>query len=326
MQIMDPLIGLYVTLEKDGYIKRTLSTESGEQELPITTIKDEIIEFSELKFGPYSTFITVIQELANQIETEGKKEPTEYDLERFQKLTLLIDGIIKELKENSELLSFLTATGIANIIPLFDNSIECIEITKFMIPEYLLLIADFNLFVNDTFYNIYTGNSIDKDGEHYFLSQMIFEQELTFCGELTSRYFFRDASKYYAFLLMQFLSTKPKITRCECCGKYFVPKTKKATKYCDRILKDGKTCKELAPSLKHKKVIRTDEVIEAYDRTKHKMYRRYERNDGKIYMSSKGITYNDFCDWNNAATEARNKYLHGELTAEEALKIIEVND
>ena len=43
-------------------------------------------------------------------------------------------------------------------------------------------------------------------------------------------------------------------------------------------------------------------------------------------MSPKGITYDDFYVWNDDATEARDKYLRGELTAEEALKIIEVND
>ena len=45
-----------------------------------------------------------------------------------------------------------------------------------------------------------------------------------------------------------------------------------------------------------------------------------------IYMSPKGITYDDFYVWCDAATEARDKYLRGELTAEEALKIIVVND
>ena len=45
-----------------------------------------------------------------------------------------------------------------------------------------------------------------------------------------------------------------------------------------------------------------------------------------IYMSPKGITYDDFYVWCDAATEARDKYLRGELTAEEALKIIKVND
>ncbi len=326
MQIISQRIGLYVTLEKDGYIKRNLITELGEQELPDTTIKDEIIEFSELNFGPYSKIVDLIEEIANKIETEGKEEPTEEDLKIFQQLTSLTENLIDELEEDSPIASLLSSTAIADNIIYPDNSIECIEISKFVIPLQLRSIVDFNLFVNDVFYNIYTGNAINKDSEQYFLSQLMINQELTFDGKLTSRYFFRSLTDYYIFLLMMFLSEKPKITRCECCGRYFVPKTNKVTKYCDRIIKDNKTCKELAPSFKHKKMVRTDKVVEAYDREKRKMYRRYERNDGKIYMSPKGITYDDFYVWNDAATEARDKYLHGELTSEEALKIIEVND
>lgn len=326
MQMLNPQIGLYVTLENDGYIKRNLITESDEQELPVTTIKDEIIEFSELNFGPYSKAVDIIQEIANGINAKGKRKLSKEDRGNYERLVSVIDILINELKENSLVASLLTGTMIEDSVPIFDDSTESIEITKTILPPLLRAIVDFNLFVNDTFYNIYTGNTIDEDGEHYFLSQIMLRQELTFEGELTARYFFRNLPDYYIFLLMQFLSTKPQLVRCECCGKYFVPKTNKATKYCDRILKDGKTCKDLAPSLKHKKMVLTDKVVEAFDRAKRKMYRRYERNDGKIYMSPKGITYDDFYVWNDAATEARDKYLRSELTAEEALKIIEVND
>ncbi len=326
MQMLDPQIGLYVTLENDGCIKRNLITESGEQELPVTTIKDEIIEFSELNFGPYSKAVDIIQEIADSIKVEGKRKLSKEARGNYERLTSVIDILINELKENSLIASLLTETMIEDTVPIFDDSIVSIEITKTMLPTMLRAIVDFNLFVNDTFYNIYTGNTIDEEGEHYFLSQIMLRQELTFEGEITARYFFRNLPDYYIFLLMQFLFAKPQIVRCECCGKYFVPKTNKATKYCDRVLKDGKTCKELAPSLKHKKMVLTDKVVEAFDRAKRKMYRRYERNDGKIYMSPKGITYDDFYVWNDAATEARDKYLKGELTAEEALKIIEVND
>ena len=326
MQMLDPQIGLYVTLENDGCIKRNLITESGEQELPVTTIKDEIIEFSELNFGPYSKAVDIIQEIADSIKVESKRKLSKEARGNYKRLVSVIDILINELKENSLIASLLTGTMIEDAVPIFDDSIVSIEITKTMLPTLLRAIVDFNLFVNDTFYNIYTGNTIDEEGEHYFLSQIMLRQELTFEGELTARYFFRNLPDYYIFLLMQFLSAKPQIVRCECCGKYFVPKTNKATKYCDRILKDGKTCKELAPSLKHKKMVLTDKVVEAFDRAKRKMYRRYERNDGKIYMSPKGITYDDFYVWNDTATEARDKYLKGELTAEEALKIIEVND
>lgn len=326
MQMLDPQIGLYVTLENDGCIKRNLITESGEQELPVTTIKDEIIEFSELNFGPYSKAVDIIQEIADSIKVEGKRKLSKEARGNYERLTSVIDILINELKENSLIASLLTETMIEDTVPIFNDSIVSIEITKTMLPTLLRAIVDFNLFVNDTFYNIYTGNTIDEEGEHYFLSQIMLRQELTFEGEITARYFFRNLPDYYIFLLMQFLSAKPQIVRCECCGKYFVPKTNKATKYCDRVLKDGKTCKELAPSLKHKKMVLTDKVVEAFDRAKRKMYRRYERNDGKIYMSPKGITYDDFYVWNDAATEARDKYLKGELTAEEALKIIEIND
>ena len=326
MQMLDPQIGLYVTLENDGCIKRNLITESGEQDLPVTTIKDEIIEFSELNFGPYSKVVDIIQEIADSIKVEGKRKLSKEARSNYERLVSVIDILINELKENSLIASLLTGTMIEDAVPIFDDSIVSIEITKTMLPTLLRAIVDFNLFVNDTFYNIYTGNTIDEEGEHYFLSQIMLRQELTFEGEITARYFFRNLPDYYIFLLMQFLSAKPQIVRCECCGKYFVPKTNKATKYCDRVLKDGKTCKELAPSLKHKKMVLTDKVVEAFDRAKRKMYRRYERNDGKIYMSPKGITYDDFYVWNDAATEARDKYLKGELTAEEALKIIEVND
>ncbi|MBE6683009.1 MAG: hypothetical protein E7595_02515 [Ruminococcaceae bacterium] len=326
MQMLDPQIGLYVTLENDGCIKRNLITESGEQELPVTTIKDEIIEFSELNFGPYSKAVDIIQEIADSIKVEGKRKLSKEARGNYERLVSVIDTLINELKENHLIASLLTETMIEDTVPIFDDSIVSIEITKTMLPTLLRAIVDFNLFVNDTFYNIYTGNTIDEEGEHYFLSQIMLRQELTFEGEITARYFFRNLPDYYIFLLMQFLSAKPQIVRCECCGKYFVPKTNKATKYCDRVLKDGKTCKELAPSLKHKKMVLTDKVVEAFDRAKRKMYRRYERNDGKIYMSPKGITYDDFYVWNDTATEARDKYLKGTLTAEEALKIIEVND
>ena len=326
MQIMKPQAGLYVTLEKDGYIKRNLITNSGDKELPPTTIKDEIIEFSELNFGPYSQVVDYIQEIADEIITEGKEEPTEADYKYFDRLISTTFELLSELMETSPIAAVLTEASIEDSIPICDYTIEYIEIAKFTIIERLREIIDFNLFINDTFYNIYTENTIDEDGKHYFLSQVMFKQELTFDGELTARYFFRNLTEYYVFLLMQFLSTKPNITRCECCGRYFVPKTSKTTKYCDRVLQGDKTCKDLAPSLKHKMMVRTDKVVEAFDRAKRKMYRRYERNDGKIYMSPKGITYDEFYIWNDAATEARDKYLRGELSEAEALKIIEGND
>ena len=49
--------GIYVSLLPKGKIKRTLTTESGEVELPETTIADEIILFSKLDFEHYAQVV-----------------------------------------------------------------------------------------------------------------------------------------------------------------------------------------------------------------------------------------------------------------------------
>ena len=309
------LTGLYITLEDDGYIKRNLITKSGEKQLPRSTIKDEIIEFSELNFGPYTQVVNILDGLANQTTIANNEIFISF-----------YKSILEELENESPALSVLIEAEIEDSLPIDDGSTEYIELSKYIIPKIFRNAMDFNLFLNDVFYNIYTKNPIEENTEHYFYSQMIFKQELTFYGKIASRYFFRSLTEYYVFLLMHFLEEQPKVTRCECCGRYFVPKTNRETKYCDRILKGNKTCKELAPKLKHKKIVKNDQVIEAYDKAKQKMYRRYERNDGRIDMPEKGLTLNEFYEWNDAATSARNKYLNGELSAEETLKIIEVND
>lgn len=62
------------------------------------------------------------------------KNLSEQELEIFEQLTLLTNGLINELKI-SPIASLVSATAIADTIFIFDNSIECIEIVKFMIPE-----------------------------------------------------------------------------------------------------------------------------------------------------------------------------------------------
>lgn len=326
MEIHEHEFGLYLTLEEDGYIKSTLISESGAEDLPSTKIQDEVILFSELNFKPYTMVVDTLQEMADQIDLEGKDEMTTEEKERFDSFFSLVDNLLTELEKEQPIQGLLLRTTIQDSLPINDDSAEYAYLATKIIPEQLRAIVGYNFFLNSLFINMYIKNPIIEYTDLYFLSKLKIQQELTFKGTLTSRYFFRSLVDYYVFLAMQFLNTKPTVIRCECCGRFFVPKTNKATKYCDRIVKNNLTCKQIAPSLKHKKIVSDDKVVEAYDRNKRKMYRRYERNDGKVYMPKKGLTYDDFYDWNDNATEARDKYLNGIISAEEALKIIEVND
>lgn len=50
-----------------------------------------------------------------------------------------------------------------------------------------------------------------------------------------------------AELLLYFRQEKQRITRCDYCWSYFIPRTRAATLYCDRIF-DGQSCKKGAPT------------------------------------------------------------------------------
>lgn len=147
---------------------------------------------------------------------------------------------------------------------------------------------------------------------------------LTLSDELSSQYHFRSAVDYYHFFLLRFVAEKPNVSLCQCCGRYFIPKTRKKTLYCDRILKDDKTCKGWGPILKHKLAAQRNEVIEAFDRAKRKMYKRYERAAYQINQkpSEKDLSYAEYYEWLDRATKARDDYLAERIGPEEALKIM----
>ena len=101
---------------------------------------------------------------------------------------------------------------------------------------------------------------------------------------LSARYQFRSAVDYYHFLLLHFVAAKTNVAFCQCCGRYFVPKTRSKTIYCDRILKDEKTCKHWGPILKHK----------------------LESQQNKVIQPSTGPNGGCISDMNEQRTESRN--------------------
>lgn len=107
------------------------------------------------------------------------------------------------------------------------------------------------------------------------------------------------------------------------CGRYFIPKTKKKTLYCDRVFKEGKTCKGIGPGpgIKHKMQTEKDSVLETYEREKNKMYKRMERVQ-LFGETPKSISADEYFTWLDKAKQVKNQYLKDEITAEDALEAI----
>ena len=137
-------------------------------------------------------------------------------------------------------------------------------------------------------------------------------------------YIFRSEAQYIYFLLQHLLESRVPICKCQFCGGYFVPKTRHNTLYCDRIVRDGKTCKQVAPRLKKRERDAAHLVTSEFERIKDMLFHRRDRMGGNKKASVIDLTDDEFVQWLETATDARNRYLAGELTENEALEIIHV--
>ncbi len=66
-----------------------------------------------------------------------------------------------------------------------------------------------------------------------------------------------------------------------------------------------------------------DRVREEFDRAKKRMYKRFERAKSKPqHTTEKDLSFSAYYDWLERATEARDRYLRGEISEQEVLKIL----
>ena len=190
------------------------------------------------------------------------------------------------------------------------------------IVRVLSAIMDMQFAVNSILRDMRFKVPVDLDKKYHFLQETGFVQVPKLLDQ-PFEYVFRSEVDYYKFLMLHFISANPNVALCECCGRYFIPKTAKKTLYCDRIIKDNKTCKNLAPGLKHKLQAQNKKVVEEFDRAKQKMYKRYERAlDPDKKVTEKDLSYAEYYEWLDQATQARDAYLAGRLSEEDALKAI----
>lgn len=136
--------------------------------------------------------------------------------------------------------------------------------------------------------------------------------------------FFDNPQSYYEYLIFTFYLRDEPVCECENCNRLFVPKTKKKTLYCDRVFKDGNTCKQIGPTQKYKMLAENDIVLKTFEKEKNKMYKRMERTNA-FGETPKSISYDEYVDWLNKAIYAKNLYLNNELTKDETLEIIQTD-
>ena len=133
-------------------------------------------------------------------------------------------------------------------------------------------------------------------------------------------YEIRSLTELYIFELCAALRSDKRIVRCQHCWRYFVPKTKKKTDYCDRVWKDGSTCKQRGPNLKRKDGPSEDKYLLAFKKLRARFYER----DYRYYADQPGMSvpFGSYSDWIEDASSARIEYLNGSISGEEFLQRI----
>lgn len=321
---MNQPYGLYVTVEKDGRIKRNLVTKSGTETVDSVSVKDELINFSARDMGTYLYFMKKIEKCADAITEAIYENNGEIDMDHFDAFLKEVNVFLESLK-TKPIMQTLTLAFLEDSVKEDDGSAMFVCEAMSEIQYCMQELYAFKIVLDNIFLDYMKDGEID--GERYpFMYHSEFKTIHLMDGTVKTQYLFRSPVKYYVFLLMHFLSAKPTIARCENCGNFFVPKTKKKTLYCDRIFADEKTCKQVAPKQKHKILVENDPVIEAYDRTQRKMYKRLERAADTPFKNVRYMDYEMYDNWLRTAQNTKKDYIAGNLTAEEALKVIEVND
>lgn len=296
--------GLYVTVSPDGTIKKYLSTKSGEVSFPDRSVAEELISFSEQDY----VFLAVHRKALCCYACGNGTYP---------KVVKAVKRVSERIKKQNLLCGTLVR-------------LEFLDCYHYWTPDKYSRIKRL---VEAT---LYFGTAFDAWREANVILKQLSENSQADMQDYTATYFsvtrqgkpatyiFRSEAQYIYFLLQHLLTAKVPICKCQFCGGYFVPKTKHKTLYCDRIIRDGKTCKQVAPGLKKRERDAAHLVTSEYERIKDMLLHRRDRMGGNKKVSVIDLTDDELVQWQETATAAKKRYLAGELTQKEALAIIYV--
>ena len=313
-------LGVYAK-NKGGVLQRRLMALDGEATLPDSTPDAEVIDFSELSFYYYAV---IIDKLITCQPFLVKKDTGGFDTNVYEFMIEMADDLVQTLEKETPLFGTLTRTACRDNLPRDDGTPRRrIEIAQEIIHT-LTDVISCQFEMNEVLDAVCRTGEPALDTAGAYLKDMQLTEMAGLSNPLSGYYRFRSMESYYRFLLLRMIESKARVARCECCGSFFVPRTKAVTKYCDRVIRDGKTCKEIAPALKHKQQAERSKVIQTFDRVKQKLYKRYERaHDLGKKPSPKDLPFEAYYAWLDMATKARDDYLAGTLTSEQTLAVIE---
>lgn len=307
--------GLYINFQNKNTLNRFCVEDNKISKLEPVDCRMEIQNFCDCDLSDLEDEIDCLTTVRNADDTKLKDSV---------KRCYEIADIIKQRNETLGALligTFAKAVGSKDILLNFEGS-KSLEKALITLSIRLRELIEIQRRIRTFFPCLIHKNLFDNYLKQLVPKAVFCNTVYTYIDDEEAKFLFFDYAKdYYNYLMYLFYNRKETVCECELCNRYFVPKTKKKTLYCDRVFKDNKTCKQIGPLLKHKKFEEEDLVLQTFAKEKNKMYKRMERAS-MFGKTPKAITPNEYLSWLDRAVKIKNLYLKNEIESERAIKLI----
>lgn len=321
--------GIYLSVNGDDAV-RVIIENNVKIQTDRIKISGELIEELEYNQSGYSTVLDHIRDKAEPLDGIG-----EYSDEQFAEVTNLALQLADAIRENDLTTGVLLRAAIKKypetnndgtamfLLTTMNSIIEELRglpRTRYILYKYLKSRSEFEPHDKWLETNVLPeGYFFRRDYPCEIINYDLFTNE----PKLSQVFFFDNYSDYFVFLFLKFAEQQRRVLKCPCCGKLFVPKSNRAEMYCDRILINGKTCKQIAPKLMRKFKQKNDPILEEYERAKNRNYKRVERYENSGWDSSvMELTFDEYSAWLDKASRVRRLYLQGKVSREQFKKLL----
>ena len=297
----------------DGTVKR----------LPVTTSAKDLITAAEIDYGPYRREIKRLRE--EHPLFAARLDIPVADFEDFVTETLLLPSMLQKIDPvgffalGVLLDQVLQREDDGSALFLLDAAQELLHVLEEPICT--------QIYLRNILEMAFDGRERATQKERFEKLCQIYPQIGRLCDPASlpdveqGQRVFRANSVFGLRMLelaLYFQQDKQRIARRDYCWGWFIPKTKKVTRYCDRVT-DGFPCKKRGARFKRNLVEDEDGALKLCNQLRDRMYARLLRwQDAAPDERDKLIPmdYEQYEAWSENARLARMEYLKGKLTAE----------
>lgn len=321
--------GIYLSIDGDNAV-RVIIESNIKIQIDKVKISEELIGELEYNMSHYETVVEHISEKTEPLDGIG-----EYSEDQVTSVFNTALELADAVRENDLTSGVLLRASINKLLDVKDDGtamfflLSMNDVVKaireplsaqYIIYKHLKSRSEFDTHEEWLRTNILPeGYFFRRDYPCEIINYDLFTNE----PKLSQVFFFDNYYDYFAFLFLKFAEQQKRVLECPCCGKLFVPKSNRAEVYCDRVLVDGKTCKQVAPKLMMKYKKMHDSVLEEYERAKNRNYKRVERYENANGDSNvMPLTFNKYKDWLDKASKMKQLYLQGKISQDEFRSIL----